>query len=228
MLGLVAADTANVTFTKSASFSSANAGNTITIVMNDSISGSAAGNYTLTQPTGITANITPKALTVTGTTIANKVYDGSTTATISGGSLVGVVSGDTVGLTQAASFSQSNVGTGLAVTVADLLTNNAAGNYTLTQPTGFTANITPAPITVSIASQTKVYDASNAATLTGGTSSNAGSYTLAGFVSGQGAYITQTNATYNSANVANATTVTASLSPANYIATGSTNLSNYA
>jgi hypothetical protein len=227
LVGLVTADIANVTFTKAASFSSANAGNGITIVMNDSISGSAASNYTLSQPTGITANITPKGLTVAGTTIANKVYDGSTSAAISGGSLVGVVSGDTVGLSQSASFNQSNAGTGLAVTVADTLTNNTAGNYTLTQPAGFTASITPAPIVVSIASQTKEYDTTNAAALTAGTSSNAGSYTLSGFVSGQGAYITQASATYNSANVANASTVTASLSPSNYIATGSTNLSNY-
>ncbi|WP_128113631.1 YDG domain-containing protein [Polynucleobacter necessarius] len=229
LVGLVAADAANVTFTKSATFSSANAGNAIAIVMNDSITGTAAGNYALTQPSGITANITPKALTVTGTSIANKVYDGTTSAAvISGGSLVGVISGDAVGLTEAASFSQSNAGTGLAVTIADALTNNAAGNYTLTQPTGFTANITPAPITVSIASQTKEYDGTNAASLTAGTSGNAGSYTLTGFVSGQGAYINQANATYNSANVASATAVTASLSPSNFIATGNTNLSNYA
>jgi hypothetical protein len=50
---------------------------------------------------------------------------------------------------------------------------------------------------------------------------------LSGFVSGQGAYINQSSATYNSANVASANTVTVSLSPSNYIATGSTNLSNY-
>jgi hypothetical protein len=228
LVGLVSSDVANITFTRAASFSSANAGNAIAVVMNNSISGSAIGNYTLTQPTSITANITPKALTVTGTSIANKVYDGTTTVPISGGSLVGVVTGDAVALNEAASFSQSNVGTGLAVTIANTLTNNAAGNYTLTQPTGFTANITQAPITVSIASQTKEYDATNTAILIAGTSSNAGSYTLSGFVSGQGAYITQTNASYNSANVADATTVSASLSSANYTATGSTNLSNYA
>jgi hypothetical protein len=228
LVGLVSSDVAGITFTRAASFSSPNAANAISIVMNNSISGPAAGNYTLTQPTGITANISPKALTVIGTSIGNKVYDGTATAPISGGSLVGVVAGDAVALNEAASFSQSNVGTGLAVTVANTLTNNGAGNYTLTQPTGFTANITPAPITVSIASQTKEYDATNIAILTAGTSSNPGSYTLSGFVSGQGAYITQTNASYNSANVADATTVTASLSSANYVATGSTNLSNYA
>ncbi|MBT8579321.1 hypothetical protein G6695_08790, partial [Polynucleobacter paneuropaeus] len=227
LVGLVPSDSANITFTNAASFSSANAGSNIAIVMNDTITGPAAANYILTQPTGITANISTKTLTVSGTSIANKVYDGTTAATISGGSLVGVVTGDTVTLTQSASFSQANVGTGLAVTIADTLSNNSLGNYTLTQPSGFTANITAAPITVSINAQTKVYDSTNAASLTAGSSGNAGSYTLTGFIAGQGAYINQTNAIYNSANVAGATTVTATLSPSNYVATGSTNLSNY-
>ncbi|RAZ46218.1 hypothetical protein DP175_07725, partial [Polynucleobacter paneuropaeus] len=227
LVGLVPSDSANITFTNAASFSSANAGSNIAIVMNDTITGPAAANYILTQPTGITANISTKTLTVSGTSIANKVYDGTTAATISGGSLVGVVTGDTVTLTQSASFSQANVGTGLAVTIADTLSNNSLGNYTLTQPSGFTANITAAPITVSINAQTKVYDSTNAASLTAGTSGNAGSYTLTGFIAGQGAYINQTNASYNGANVAGATTVTATLSPSNYVATGSTNLSNY-
>ncbi|MBU3630716.1 YDG domain-containing protein, partial [Polynucleobacter sp. AP-Melu-500A-A1] len=228
LVGVVAADSANVTLTATATFSSTNSGNGIAININDVLGGSAAGNYTLTQPTGFTANITPKALTVTGTTVANKVYDATNTATVSGGTLVGVVAGDTVALTQAGTFSQSNVGTGLAVTIADSLTNNSLGNYTLTQPTGFTANITPATITVSIATQTKVYDSTNTASLAAGTSSNAGSYTLSGFVAGQGAYINQTNATYNSANVADAATVSTTLSTGNYVALGTTNLSNYA
>ncbi|MBT8553179.1 hypothetical protein G6683_05485, partial [Polynucleobacter paneuropaeus] len=227
LVGLVPSDSANITFTNAASFSSANTGSNIAIVMNDTITGPAAANYILTQPTGITANISTKTLTVSGTSIANKVYDGTTAATISGGSLVGVVTGDTVTLTQSASFSQANVGTGLAVTIADTLSNNSLGNYTLTQPSGFTANITAAPITVSINAQTKVYDSTNAASLTAGSSGNAGSYTLTGFIAGQGAYINQTNASYNSANVSGATTVTATLSPSNYVATGSTNLSNY-
>ena len=86
---------------------------------------------------------------MSGTTVANKVYDGSNAAIVSGGTLVGVVAGENIGLTQAGTFSSANVGTGLAVTIADSLSNNAAGNYTLTQPTGFTANITPKALTVS-------------------------------------------------------------------------------
>ena len=66
------------------------------------IGGADAGNYTLTQPT-TTANITAKALTVSGVTASNKVYDGNTTATlnVSSAALVGVVAGDTVTLNTA-------------------------------------------------------------------------------------------------------------------------------
>ena len=43
------------------------------------VSGTNSGDYSVTQQTGLTANITPKALTVTGLTAAAKVYDGTTT-----------------------------------------------------------------------------------------------------------------------------------------------------
>ena len=58
-----------------------------------------AGNYTLTQPT-TTANITAAALTVTGITAQNKVYNGTTAATLNlaNAQLSGALSGDTVSL----------------------------------------------------------------------------------------------------------------------------------
>jgi hypothetical protein len=61
------------------------------------LSGADAGNYTLTQPM-TTATITAHGLTVTGITATNKVYDGTTTATlnVANASLVGVAIGDDV------------------------------------------------------------------------------------------------------------------------------------
>ena len=107
-----------------------------------SLSGSAAGNYTLTQPTA-QATITSAGLTVTGITAANKVYDGTTTATIntSSASLTGVIpidAGNVALLTAGAtgSFVDANVGTGKVVTITGLaLSGSAAANYALTQPT---------------------------------------------------------------------------------------------
>jgi hypothetical protein len=157
--GLVARDTGNVTLTDAGSFTTANAGANIAVTTADSLSGSAAGNYTLIQPT-LSATITPKALTDTGETASSKTYDSTTTATLSGGSLSGVVAGDAgnVSLTEAGSFASPHVGTGIAITTADSLSGSAAGNYTVTQTLGLSANITPEAITVTAQPSSKVYD----------------------------------------------------------------------
>jgi hypothetical protein len=61
-----------------------------------------------------------------------------------------VVSADQayVSLAQSGSFVSKDVGTGIGVTAADTLalTGAAAGNYTLTEPTGLTGTINPAPL----------------------------------------------------------------------------------
>lgn len=109
------------------------------------------GNYSGTVSK--TFQITPKALTVSGVAASNKVYDGTTTATITA-TLQGVVNGDSVQLTPpAADFDTKDAGTGKAVTIAAsgsfTISGADAGNYTLTQPTvsGLTADITPAMLT---------------------------------------------------------------------------------
>ena len=40
------------------------------------LGGAAAGNYTVAQPTGLTADITAKGLTVEGAKANTKIYDG--------------------------------------------------------------------------------------------------------------------------------------------------------
>lgn len=109
------------------------------------------GNYTGTASK--TFRITPKALTVSGVAASNKIYDGTTTATITA-TLQGVADGDSVQLTPpAADFDTKDAGTGKAVTITAggsfTISGADAGNYTLTQPTvsGLTADITPATLT---------------------------------------------------------------------------------
>ena len=113
-----------------------------------SLSGAAAGNYTLTPP-ALSADITAAALTATGITADNKTYDGTTGAAIhtDAATLATVVSGDAVTLEVAGAtgaFADPEVGwnklvniTGLSITGAD------AGNYLLTQPATTTADIRP-------------------------------------------------------------------------------------
>ena len=134
------------------------------------LSGADAGNYSLTQP-GTTASITAKGLTVTGVTAADKVYDGTTTATldVAAAGLHGKVSGDAVTLASAGAagvFVDKNVGAGKTVTVSGLAIGGAdAGNYTVTQPTA-TASITARSLTVTATGQNKTYDGTPDATVT--------------------------------------------------------------
>jgi filamentous hemagglutinin family protein len=191
-----------LTLTQSGTFASANVGNCIAVTASDSFSGTAAGNYTFTQPTGLTGNITPATLTVTGTTVSNKVYDGTTAATLAGGTLFGIIGSDVVTLTQAGAFASKNAGTGIAVTASDTLGGAGSGNYTLAQPTGLTANITPATLTVTGTSvANKVYDGTTAATLSAGT--------LSGLIGSDSVTLAQAG-TFTSPNAGTGVAVTAS------------------
>src|SRR5204862_6834895 len=105
----------------------------------DSRVGTPSANYALTPHTTLFRSITPRGVTVTGTTAANKVYDRTTGATLTGGTLVGVLGGDSVSLTQSGSFASANVGSAIAVTANDSLAGTSAGNYALAQPTGLAA-----------------------------------------------------------------------------------------
>ncbi|MDR0834292.1 MAG: YDG domain-containing protein [Candidatus Symbiothrix sp.] len=139
-----------------ASFLDKNVGDSKPVFLNGNItlSGADAGNYTLTQPDGLTATILPrtspdKALTIAGLTIANKEYDGTTVATVSSwGELVGVAEGDDVQMNHTgitALFYDKNVGIDKPVILSGniTLTGADAANYTLIQPTDLKANIIP-------------------------------------------------------------------------------------
>ena len=112
-------------------------GTTVTIT-GATLAGAAASNYTLSlagAPTS-TANITSRLLTIGGSfSVADKVHDGSTDATITRNDLrlIGVQPGDAVALTWAnAAFADAAVGTGKRVTLRAVgLTGAAASTYTL-------------------------------------------------------------------------------------------------
>ncbi len=234
LTGIVSGDTVSLsTNGYTANFAGAGVGTNIPVTVSGlTLSGSVASNYTLVQPVILTANITPKALTVgsaaappvitsirltngvvtiawnsatggiyrvqykdslngggwnnlspdvtatgsmatqtnavgstpqrfyrvnllnMGLSANDKVYDGTTAATISSNNvmLVGVVNGDSVSLVTigyTANFATAAVGNGIPVSVSGLtLSGASAGNYTLTQPTGLTANITGKVLTI--------------------------------------------------------------------------------
>ncbi len=189
LLGVVNGDTVTLnTSGYGANFASAGVGSGIGVSVSGlTLGGANAANYTLTQPAGLTANITAAGVTIgSGLTANNKVYDRTTAATLNFNnvSLLGVVNGDTVTLNTSgygANFASTGVGSGVAVSVSGLTLGGAsAGNYTLTQPAGLTANITAAGVTIGsgITANDKVYDGSTAATL------NSNSVVLLGVITG--------------------------------------------
>ena len=154
-------DTFTASF-NSGTYASSNVGSGITVTSTPSIvapsgSGWSLAGYTVT-PSTYSGTITAKGLTVTGTSVANKVYDGTNAAILSGGSLVGVVGNENITLIQVGTFAQSGVGTGIAVTATDSLGGTGVGNYTLTQPVLANANITAKALGLSIPGATRVYD----------------------------------------------------------------------
>lgn len=171
-----------------------------------SISGADAGNYSLTQPAGLEADITVKSLTVSSLSAKNKVYDGNTTTYLNtaGYSFTGVETGDVVTLdttAYSADFDTENVDNGKIVTVSGLgLSGADAGNYTLTAPSGFTADITARPLTPAVVVSSKIYDGTDAATIT--------SYSVSNAISGDIVNATGGTATFDTKDVGNDKAVT--------------------
>jgi filamentous hemagglutinin family protein len=270
----------NVTLIQSGNFATKNVGTGVTVTATDSLSGASAGNYTLIEPIALSANISPRALSISaakvydgstlfstgqlvinnvlsgdsvilGTGTANtanknvgnwalssfsglgltgldatnytlagvavgsgtisrapltvkysmassKVYDGTTSATLSGGVLSGIIVGDSVTLNQSGKFASKNVGTGIWIAATDSLSGAQAGNYTLYQPTGLTANITPLAIAVTATATNKVYDGSINDTIT---------LASTGVLSGEVVTLTNTSATFANKNVGTAKAV---------------------
>ena len=119
---------------------------------------SSASGYSLAFASTGQLTITPASLSVSGESAQNKVYDSSTAANVTGGTLSGILNGDSVTLSSAnANFASANVGTGIGVITGYTLSGSGAGNYTVVQPTGVSANITPASLSVTATNQSKVY-----------------------------------------------------------------------
>ncbi|MET0616592.1 MAG: YDG domain-containing protein [Luteibacter sp.] len=233
LIGLVGADTGNVTLVNSTTgiFDSENAGARTVTANGFGLSGSESGNYLLQQPTGLTATITPYTLNITGVKTINKDYDGTTQIMLdnSGATLGAVLAGDEnkVALADGSSIGNTraaNAATGLSVSTSGYsLTGDRAGNYRVNQVSGLTADINRKQLTATIiGNPTKPYDGSTSVTLT------ATDYSLGGFATGEGATVPQSStAAYLSKNAGTNVGLTSTLSVSDFVATGSTNLANY-
>ncbi|WP_297337586.1 YDG domain-containing protein, partial [Algoriphagus sp.] len=127
------------------------------------LSGSDAGNYNLILPSGLSATISPKSLTVTGLTAEDKTYDGTNSATVSGTpQLQGIIDGDVVEISGTPIFIFIQSGVGTDITVVDdgcstyFPTGTDAANYSITQPE-FQADILPKELTITANDDSKTY-----------------------------------------------------------------------
>ncbi len=156
--GVINGDDVTIGGTPSATFANKNVGDGKAVTVSGyTLGGAAADSYTLTQPTGLTANITRKSLTVTATG-HNKVYDATTDATVT--LTTDALSGDTVTASGTASFEDKNIATAKPVHVVGIsLSGTDADNYTLSNVTAdTTADITARPLMVSATADNKTYD----------------------------------------------------------------------
>jgi len=164
--GLFAGDVVNVAAT--GLFSDKNAGSNKTVNLSSSYSGADVGNYAITNQATTTASISQAALTVSGITASDKIYNATDAATVStaGASYSGLFAGDVVNVAATGLFSDKNVGVGKTVTLSSSYTGADAGNYAITNQATTTASISQAALTVSgITAADKTYNASDAATV---------------------------------------------------------------
>ena len=115
--------------------------------------------------------IAKKTVTVATLSANNKTYDGNNSATLTGGTLSGVVAGDEANVsldisTATATFSDAFAGTAKLVTATGLgLSGGAKGNYVLSPTTATThANIDQKSLTASITATGKEYDGTTTVT----------------------------------------------------------------
>jgi hypothetical protein len=107
-----------------------------------------ASNYSISVGQTTTANITPKALTISGIVAINKTYDGTVSATTddSGATFTGLVTidgvADDVTVSSTGTFDNKNVGVGKVVTLVETTGGDDVGNYNITNQGSTTANVT--------------------------------------------------------------------------------------
>lgn len=155
--GVINGDNITATYVTAASAGSGAGAYAITPVLNDP--NNRLANYIVVTNLG-TLTIVPASLTVVATA-ADKVYDGTTAASVTLSD--NRIAGDSLSIAYTgAVFSDRNSGVGKRVTVAGLTVGgSSAANYSLNSNTiSTTANITARSITVSAVTASKIYDGS--------------------------------------------------------------------
>jgi len=160
------------------------------------LSGTDAGNYSLTDASNATVDISALGITSSGITAINRVYDGTSAVALntSGAALNGAISGDSVSLVTSAatgSMANKNVGTNKPVSVSGLsLTGADAFNYTIADASNAVVDISARSITsTGVTGVDRVYNGTTTVAV------SAGSAVLNGAISGDSVSLVTSGAT---------------------------------
>ena len=183
-----------------------------------------AANYNFTTLQNGTLTITKAPLSVTANN-DTKTYNGVAYSGGNGVAYSGFVNSETSAVL-AGTLSYTGTSQGAKNAGSYVITPGGLSgvNYALSYVDGL-LTISPAGLSAIVASLTgstsKVYDGTTAATLA------PGNFSLSGFPSGEGASVTKTSGTYDTASAGTNKTVTVSLTNSDYAANTGTLLSNY-
>jgi filamentous hemagglutinin family protein len=151
-------------------FDSKNAGQrtaTAVYTLADGVNGGLANNYSLANTTH-SATIDKKVLTVTGSSAANKTYDGNNVAAITVGGLSGFIGDETVSASAAGTFDSKDAGERIATAVYTLTDGDNGGladNYSLANTTHEAMVDTRPIIATGFAVKDKVFNGNDEAEL---------------------------------------------------------------
>ena len=165
-LGFIARD--SIVINTTGAVASADVGTLKTVTLTQSYGGTTS-NYTITnQSSSPTVNITAKPITISGITASGKVYDGTSSVTLSkpAVSTLGFIARDSIVINTTGVFDTVDVGT-QTVTLTQSY-GGTTSNYTITdQASKPSATISAKAITISgITASGKTYDGTSSVTLT--------------------------------------------------------------
>jgi hypothetical protein len=208
--------------TSDIAFGGSDSNRTITLTPEPNQIGTTAIGVIVTDTDGMSATnsflitVNPGQLTVTGITASDKIYDGTTNATVNASAAIlagqGLAGSDITLNSNGVSgaFADRNAGSNKIVQIAGLTLNGSdTGNYVLTQP-ATTANITKASATITVTPYNVTYDGSAHAavgTANGVLNENLSGldlsgtmHTAAGSYAGDGWTFTDVTGNYNNTN----------------------------
>ena len=160
--GVLAGD--NVTLAVSGNFATKNVGTGIGVTSTSTLGGADAGNYTLTQPTGLTATITAKALVVTATgptkTYGTALTVGASTTNFTANGEAGAENVTSVTLTPNAAGLSATTPAGTAYVVVPSAPTGTGGflasNYTITF-NNYNGTVAKAALNINVNNVTHTY-----------------------------------------------------------------------